>query len=86
MSNYDTWKTTPLNQYDKPISNCHTCNSPLYPNQDTYYDSRDDVYFCDIDCFKKYLLKYINDELDYYIELLEQNEDTYTTQIEKEED
>ena len=88
----DRYLTTPPDDHydeDREVGQCEHCKTALLNYQEVYYDSRDESRtFCDKQCFKEWLYHHIEEELDYYIELLELNKETYhtTLEVEYEED
>ena len=81
-SSLDKYLITPPYDNDIIAGKCACCSENLYQGQFVYYQNMEGLYFCDKDCFKEYV-KTNDDELDYYIELLEDDNLTYETVIEK---
>lgn len=86
LSKYDIYKTSSFEDECKEIiaGECTHCKSYLYHGETAYHDDRDDTNYCNSICFKSHLRKNLKDELDYHIELLEKNGDTYEGIIEVE--
>lgn len=84
----DRWLTTPPeDDYEEiEVCNCDHCRTTLYHLDEVYYDRREGYTFCDKICFKEWLYHHIEEELDYYIELLEDNKDTHEMTLEAEFD
>ena len=88
LSRYDIWKTaSPEDDYEEiEVCKCDHCRTTLYHLDEVYFDSREGYTFCDRKCFKEWLHHHIEEELDYYIELLEENKDTYHKTLEAREE
>ena len=72
---------------DREVGQCEHCRTAILNYQEFYYDNRDESRtFCDKQCFKEWLYHHIEEELDYFIELLELNKETYHTTIEADDD
>ena len=86
----DRYLTEPPDEYyddDREVGQCEHCRTTLLNGQDVYHDSREEGFtFCDKQCYKEWLYHHIEEELDYFIELLEENKDTYHTTLEVEFD
>lgn len=79
--------TPPEDDYDDVVAGeCVQCGETFYHMDEVYFDSRLGHHFCDKECFKKWLLREIDTEIDEYIDILEDNKDTYDTTIEAEFD
>ena len=83
LKGYDEWKLSTPDYYEQDdivAGKCYFCESKLYHGDEVYYDSRDDSYFCDKQCF----ILNERDKLDELIDKLEDGKDTYETTIEAE--
>jgi len=83
LKGYDEWKLSTPNYYEQDdivAGKCKYCNYELYHGDDVYYDSRDDTYFCDKQCF----ILNEKDKLEEFVEKLEEEKETYHTTIEAE--
>lgn len=79
---YDEWLTSPPESKCPPVSYCEQCNAVLYHLDEVLHDKRISTYFCDKECFKKYLFTHI-DEIEEFIDLLEESKDVESVVLEK---
>ena len=89
LKGYDEWKLSTPDYYEQDdivAGKCTFSGDDLFHGESVYYDSREGNYFKNKEHFKRWLIRNINDEVDYYIDLLEKEKDTYETVIETEEE
>lgn len=87
FSRFDQWKLDYPDDTQQEVGKCDHCQSTLFHGDTAYYDSRDATYtFCSVECFKEWVIHHIEEEIDYYVELLEEKNDTYNTILHFEEE
>lgn len=55
MMNYDTWKTTTPQDFEKVACHCEHCEEEIMVGQEA--TKSDDGTFCDLECFLEYMIE-----------------------------
>ena len=79
LPNYDTWKLSPPPETEV-VGKCSSCGVDLHEGDEVFYDGEYMEYFCDKQCYKDHVVKFIDD----YVDIVIENLDVRRTIIEKE--